>query len=311
MSTYDFAQHLALVKAESTYGTDPTVAFEDLVVLSGAPQLTPLAGNWRSREYADGLAGAKEEVLGSPHGVLALPVELAGASAAGVAPQWAALLLACGFAETIVADTSVTYAPVSASYSSCAAQVNIDGVDQEHFGVRGNAVLEGRGGEVPKLNFAMLGIRQAVAAVTQPSGTLPTVVRGKEVSGVNTTVTLAGTALCVSDFQIDLGRSPVFDDIAGCREVRVNSRAMSGRMTVDLPTIATKNLIEEALAYTRQALVLTHGVGASAGQVITITAPKVQMKPGQLANRNGVLSLPIDLVITPDSGDDEISIAIT
>ena len=55
-------------------------------------------------------------------------MELAGSGTAGTAPRYGALLQACGLSETIVASTSVTYAPVSSAFSSATIYFNNDGI---------------------------------------------------------------------------------------------------------------------------------------------------------------------------------------
>lgn len=309
MAHYDFDQYLVLVKKEVTEGTDPVPAIVDAVLCWGHPQWTPLAASYGDREIVDGLAGAKKQFLGSPHGVIQLVTELSGggdSEALDTLPQWKALMQACGFAETVTADTQVDYEPVSADYASATIRANIDRVDGKLLGARGNVVISGSAGQVPRMTFSMMGRRGAIADAAPVAGSLPTIPDGLPVSGDNTTVTLAGTSLCVSEFSIDCGRAPAFDDLAGCKTVRINRRRMSGSMTLDLPSIATKNLVEEAAAAALQALVLTHGTAG--GNIVQITMPKVQIKPGQFSDRDGVLQLPLELQITPDAGDDDIAI---
>ena len=55
--------------------------------------------------------------------------------------QYGKALKACGLAETVVANTSVTYDPVSASFSSVTIHYNIDGVRHKMTGCRGNVAL--------------------------------------------------------------------------------------------------------------------------------------------------------------------------
>ncbi|PJK29336.1 phage tail tube protein [Minwuia thermotolerans] len=306
---YDYDEYLILAKTEVTEGTDPTPAIGDAVLCVGSPQWNPLAASYGDRELVDGRAGAKKQFVGAPHATLGLSVELAAGgddAALDTVPHWAALLLACGFAQTVTADTKVDFQPVSADYGSVTIHPNIDGVDGRLLGARGNAVIEGRAGQVPRINFQMLGLRQAIAAAAQISGSLPAFAEGLPVGAVETTITIGGEAMRVSEFSIDCGRRPSFDDMAGHRGVRINRRRMSGRISLDLPTIGTKNLVEEAAAAGTQAIVITHG--ASGGDIVEITMPAVQIKTGQFTDRDGVLAMPLDLQITPSSGDDEITI---
>lgn len=307
--TYDIDQYLTLAKIESTEGTDAEPAIADAVLCVGKPQWTPLAANYGDRDYVDGRSGAKPQFIGAPHGLMTLNTDLtAGGDSEDLdaLPQWTALLRACGFAATLTADTKVDFTPVSAAYPSATIRANIDRVDGAILGARGNCVISGSAGQVPQMAFSLMGIRTAIAAADPESGSLPDFAEGLPISAGNTTVSIGGTSLCVNDFSIDCGRSPTFDDLAGCRTVRINRRRMSGRLTLDMPDLATKNLIEEAAAETLQAVVITHGTAD--GSVVVLTMPKVQLKPGVFSDRDGLLSLPLDLQITPSGSEDDITI---
>jgi hypothetical protein len=80
-------------------------------------------------------------------------VELAGSGTAGTAPAYGSILKACGFSETIVASTSVTYAPVSSSFSSVTIYYNVDGVRHKLTGCRGTFTLNGTVGDIPYIEF--------------------------------------------------------------------------------------------------------------------------------------------------------------
>ena len=56
---------------------------------------------------------------------------------------------------------------------------------------------------------------------------------------------------------------------------------------------------------------LVEGVGATAGNIVTITLPKTQYTDAPYGDRNGILTFDVGLQFNQNSGDDEISIVMT
>jgi hypothetical protein len=82
-------------------------------VLVSALEVQPLQLELKDRELILGYLGNTEMVVGQRLVSVSFDVEIAGSGTAGTAPKWSALMQACGFSETIVSVTSVTYAPIS------------------------------------------------------------------------------------------------------------------------------------------------------------------------------------------------------
>jgi hypothetical protein len=113
-------KRLLLAKIETTYGTDPTPAATDAVLVS-ALEVQPLQLELKDRELILGYLGNTEMVVGQRLVSVSFDVEIAGSGTAGTAPKWSALMQACGFSETIVASqaspTRQSAAPSKASRS--------------------------------------------------------------------------------------------------------------------------------------------------------------------------------------------------
>ena len=75
-------------------------------------------------------------------------VELAGSGTAGTAPRYGNVTKACGFSETVASNTSVTYEPISASFSSVTIHYNTDGVRHIVNGCRGSFTINASVGEI-------------------------------------------------------------------------------------------------------------------------------------------------------------------
>ena len=163
-------KRLILLESEGTYGTDPTPTGVDAVLVRDL-NITPLQSDTVSRDLVRPYLGASEQLLANTRVEVTFSVELAGSGAAGTAPRYGKALLACGMAETVVASTSVTYAPVSASFGSCTIYYNIDGVRHKVTGARGTFALGGAVGEIPTIDFTFTGIYNAPTDTALPSVT--------------------------------------------------------------------------------------------------------------------------------------------
>ena len=163
-------KRLILIEEESTYGTDPTPTGADAVLVRDL-SITPLQSDIVSRDLIRPYLGASEQLLANTRVECTFSVELAGSGTAGTAPRYGKALKACGFSETIVANTSVTYDPVSASFSSVTIHYNIDGVRHKVTGARGTFSINANVGEIPTIDFTMTGIYVAPDDSAQPTVT--------------------------------------------------------------------------------------------------------------------------------------------
>ena len=107
-------KRLILAKIEATYGTDPTPTGAEAILVRNL-EITPLEAETVSRELIRPYLGASDQLLAQTRVGINFEVELAGSGTAGTAPAYSALMKSCGLSETVVATTSVTYAPISAS----------------------------------------------------------------------------------------------------------------------------------------------------------------------------------------------------
>ena len=145
-------KRVILVEAESSYGTDPGMASADAVLVRDL-SITPQSSDVVSRELIRPYLGASEQLLANTRVECTFAVELAGSGTVATPPRYGDVLKACGLSETVVGSTSVTYAPVSSSFSSVTIHYNIDGVRHKVTGARGTVELSAEVGQIPVLNF--------------------------------------------------------------------------------------------------------------------------------------------------------------
>jgi hypothetical protein len=303
---------LALVKAESTYNTNPTPAATDALLFTEL-EVEPLSLELIERETIQPYFGNRASIVGQRSVPISATVEMAGSGTAGTAPRFGPMLKASGLGETIVADTSVTYAPVSADFSSYAMDFYIDnGSRQAIGGIRGTAELALSVGSIPTIAFSHMGIWSAPTAVARPSETYSAQASPVAVNADNTaTVSVHGFSACMTEFSLSLGTEMVFEQKAGCtKQVRLTDRKTTGSITIELPAFATKDFVAIASAQTEGTISWVHG--GTAGNIITFTAAQAAFDSPTFVENDSVthITLPFRLMPT-SSGNDDFTLAFT
>jgi hypothetical protein len=304
-------KRLLLAKIESTYGTDPTPVGTDAMLVSNM-SIQPLQLELKDRELILGYLGNREMVVGQRLVGLSFDVEIAGSGAAGTAPKWSALMQACGFSETIVASTSVTYAPVSTSFKGVTLYYFADGVRHKVTGCRGTWSMSLEVGEIPKISFEFTGIYNAPTDETQPSPTFANQANPVVVNSANTTpLKVHGYAACLESFSLSLANETPFRQLAGCtQQVMITDRKPEGEVTVEAPTIATKNFFTAASGQTLDEFSWTHGT--TAGNIVTFTAATCNLGSPEYEDSDGIIMLKLPFMPVPTSaGNNEFTIALT
>ena len=145
-------KRLLLAKTEDTYGTDSTPTGSANAILVRNLEIVPLQSDIVQRELIRPYLGNYEQLLANTRVQVTFEVELAGSGTAGTAPAYGPVLKACGLAETLVATTSATYAPVSTSFSSVTLYFLQDAIRHIVTGARGTFRLNGTVGAMkPKI----------------------------------------------------------------------------------------------------------------------------------------------------------------
>jgi hypothetical protein len=304
-------KRLILAKAEATYGTDSTPAGADAVLVRGL-EITPLEADVVSRELIRPYLGNSEQLLANTRVGITFEVELAGSGTAGTAPRFGSLLKACGFSETVVATTSVTYAPVSSSFSSATIYFNNDGVLHKATGCRGTFTMTCNLNEIPVISFTMTGIYNAPTDTVAPAATYTaqaTPVIFKE--GNTSNFSLLSYAGCLMNVSFDVANEVVHRELIGCtRQVLITNRAPAGEVVIEAPTIAQKDYFTIANNNTTGSLTFTHGT--TAGNIVAFTAQKVDLTNPSYSDSDGIQMLNLPYVAIPTSaGNDEVSLVFT
>lgn len=296
-----------LAKIETVYGTDPvpTGAANAILVTDVSPR--PMEMQTVDRALIRPFLGNSEQLPTQIYNGVEFSVELAGSGTAGTAPAMGPLLRACGFAETVSAGTSVAYAPVSTGFESLTLHVNIDGVVHKSVGARGTVAFSFKNNERPMARFNFTGLFVPVADEALPTVTLTAWKKPLPCNRTNTpTFTLHSYAALLDDLQIDMANQVVYRGLIGGAEfVRITDRKPAGSVLMEAVKVADKNWWTSIQNATNGALELVHGL--TAGNIVEVDAPNVQMYSPTYQDQDGILMLSAQMAMTPGAtGNDEL-----
>jgi hypothetical protein len=286
---------LILAKAETTYGTSAAPAGADAIRVMNDLQLNPLQMELVSRDLLYGWIGNSPRAVVQRLAQISFSFELAGSGDAGVAPKTGVFFRAAGYSQTIVADTSVTYAPIGTGYEGITINCRHGGKQHLLTGVRGEIGVELTTGQLPMGKFEGIGIYAAPSDQSDPTPTYDNQADALVVNSDNTpTVSVGGYASCFESFTFQSGRSPVFRQLAGCsKQIRIDGeRTPEGEIMIESPTITAKNFFADAVAQTDTEIEWVHGT--TAGNIITFNAPTCSLGDPTYGDSDGIemLSLP-------------------
>jgi len=295
-------KRLIVIETESTYGTDPTPDGADAVLVTNL-DITPQSSDAVSRDVIRPYLGASQQLLANTRVECTFSVELAGSGTAGTAPQYGKALKACGLAETISANTSVTYDPVSSSFSSVTIHYMIDGVRHKVTGCRGNVAITANVGEIPTLDFSFTGIYNApddsaLLTPTYANQDDPLIFK----NGNTSSFQLLSYAGALQSFSMDLGNSLTYRElIGGSKEVLITDRAVTGSVTIEAVTMATKDFFAAAVDDDAALGNLQFTHGNVAGNIVQFTSSKVDIGDVSYGDSDGIAMLNIPYTCVPDS----------
>jgi hypothetical protein len=275
--------------------------------------ITPQQSDTVSRDLIRPYLGASEILLANTRVECTFSVELAGSGTAGTAPQYGKALQACGLSETVVAATSVTYAPVSSNFDSVTIHYNIDGVRHKVTGARGTFTLNANVGEIPTIDFTFTGIYNAPDDSALPTATYANQATPLIFKNGNTdTFSLLSYSGCLQSVNMDLGNSIVYRELIGCdKEVLITDRSTSGTVVVEAPAIAQKDYFAAALTDgTLGNLTFQHGTAA--GNIVDFSSTRVDIGDVSYSDQDGIAMLNMPYTAIPSTaGNDEFSLIYT
>lgn len=304
-----------IAKIESAYGSDPTPAGGTDAIQVTNLEVTPIESDNVQAAAFQGFIGnsTRGTLVANKRVSVTFDVELSGSGTAGTAPAFGPLLKSCGLSETIIAATSVTYAGVSSSFDSATIYCFYDGTRHKITGARGTVTFNMTAGQFPVASFVMTGIYNAPDD-TALSGTFTVANQAAalEINDTNvTTATFHGvTDVRLENLDLALNNEVLYKETASSQEVLITNRTPGGTAVIEAPAVGTTDYFAKATAVATGNSSFV--IGATGGNIITLTMAQTDITGVSYGDTNGVISLSMPYLALPTtSGNDEISLAFT
>lgn len=303
-------REIITAKVEGTYNTDAVPAATDAVLVE-EPSWSNEGLRINERNPVKPTFGREQSVYGGHLRTVTFSAEIKGSGAAGTAPEVGVLLRGCGLGETVVASTSVTYAPVSTGIESITIYYYADGLLRKLTGARGSVSFTLEAGARVMGSFTFTGHDAGTTdtALVSPTydSTLPPVV-------VSAPFTFGGDSPIISSLEFDLANNVSMPaDLSasdGYGEIRITQRRPTGSIDPEAVAVATKNW-EAILTASTQSALDTGVIGSTAGNRIRVTMPSVGVVDLSPGDKEMVRIYDTTIEINESTGDDEVSIAFT
>lgn len=203
---------------------------------------------------------------------------------------------------------NVGYKPVSSNFDSATIYVYVGGdVLHKMTGCRGTFSLNATVGEIPVINFEMVGIYNAptdtaAPAVTFTNQATPQIFKAGNASAFS----LLDYSGCLQALSFDMANETVYRELIGCtRSIIITNRAPAGECTIEAPTMAQKDYFTVANDDTNGTITFLHGT--TAGNRVSMTAPKVDIANPSYSDQDGIQMLTLPYVAIPTTaGNDEV-----
>lgn len=304
-----FRKQVLLGKIESAYGTDSVPVANTNAIMLTETTFTPIEGEEVERDYYLPWLGHQGVIPVGLYARLEFSIDMAGSGAKGTAPAYGPLLRACGLAQTIVADTSVTYTPVAAGFEALSLYFNMDGVRHVLLGARGTFTIEPSPLRIPRFRFTMTGLLGAITDVALPTPTLTPWNKAKPVSKALTTMTLHGNEQVAESFSLDLGAQVEPRMLIGEESIQIVDRKTRGSAVVEATPLSVKNWFSIYQAETLAGLSFVHGTAD--GYIVEVAASNVQIGRPTYGQTQQIVNTTLPLMFVPSgSGNDDFSIIV-
>ena len=296
-----------LIKTEASYSVNSTPTGAANWIEARNVALTPMDSDKVARNIDLPYMGSSGNVTVGQWSKLSFDIAMAPSGAAGTAPKWGPLLMACGTAETVVAVTSVAYNLVSTLFSSVCGLINIDGTLHELLGMRGEVKVKMAAKGTPMLSFSFDAVYVAPTAVAVPAVTRTGWMIEEGVNAVNTTaLTINAVPLAFSALDWAFGNKVARIDLPGPqKEIAITDRVPSASATVLAPALAVFDPFALVLAGTTVTLTTTHG--SAAGKKVK-TDMNVRLIGVDYDKIEDQVAYKLTMEPTPVTGNDEITL---
>lgn len=302
---------LLLAKIQTAAGTDPVPTGAANAILLRNVTATPLSAEFVERALLRPYMGNSGQIATTQYAQIEGEVELAGSGTAGKAPAWGPLLRACGFSETVTEDTDTRYLPVSDNFERLTLHYYLDGLFHKILDARGTVSFDLTAKGIPFMRFRFMGTYQPITDGANPS--LVDYAAFQIPKGVNKQNTpawsLGAYSGCLQALNFDIANQLVWRSLIGCEGAEITNRQPTGKIALQLPSIAQLDWPTMVLDGAGNPVSITHGT--LAGNIIEIKAPASQLTNPAYSEQDNVAMLELDMNVNPGvAGNDELEIIV-
>ena len=301
-------------KTETTYNTDPTPTTSDAILVRNV-SMQPEGLRMNQRGAVRASIGQLQEVYGGQLKRITFECEVKGSGTAGTAPEIGPLLEACGMEETVVAVTSVTYAPESAAHESGTIYY-FEGGRKRHIltGCRGTVRLAVEAGGILFAYFEFVGHHTEPTDQSLPSPTydssVPRAAVGMAISVNGVTAIVAKSWEWNLNNTIALPASIAATD--GYGEILLTQRDVRGQVVIEAELDSVIDIDSLFSAGTRFAFA-SGTLGSVAGNRVVVSTPSsstyvTNTTPG---DADGLRLRTVEMAVDDSTPNQELSISFT
>lgn len=305
---------LILAKTEVTYGVSPAAGAANVVYAENV-SVKPMGQIVRGDVAKPGVGQTEGFVVGERY-EMSFEVPLAASGTEGLAPKWAPLVLSCGLAETVVADTSVTYArrvnPAAASSIEITYRVG----RRTHVlaGARGRVGLKLTANQRPMLTFTFVGLHAAPTTSNLPvqaDATWTGWQNARPIAQGRTTCSFNSEDVPLRELTLNPMDNVKFTDLPHQENVQLLGAAgWTGTFKATQPLLSDLN--PEALWLDRTIVPIAVVHEVDDGKIVTVNV-KAQLSEPSYTDEDGQEAFSVGLDAQPSAinTDDELSIVLT
>ncbi|MBF0410976.1 MAG: hypothetical protein HQM10_26770 [Candidatus Riflebacteria bacterium] len=295
-----------LAKTEVVEGTDPiptaagnAVACADVTPGYSFEQLQRLVVN---SDISDVKTLIGQEIMD-----MTIRCELKGSGTNDLPPEIAPLLKACGLTETVNDDANVQYAPTASTgtFSTATIYLYKGGLLWKANACKGNFTITENAGGYADISFQITGKFGGVSDAAVPSDAVYQTTIPVEVGSIGFSFGSFNDAV-IRGFTISSENSVQkrldVNSAKGLKGWFIAARSPKFSARIEAELEATHPFWANMRARTEEALDAT--LGTSAGNIVTVTAPKACADAIEVLDDSGILAYTISGKLLKNSGDD-------
>jgi hypothetical protein len=295
---------------QSAVGSPAVPTATDVVAVYGVTPPKMLSESLE-RGMAQNTLGNKAKFIVTKGQELEVKSELKGSGIAGTPPEIGQFLRMCRMTEIVEAGTSVTYLPNSSEEHEVGTIYFFQsGILHQLVDACGSFKIDLSAGKFGEITFKFTG--SYIAPVDMPIPDLsPLAVVPPRFAEAQ--FTFDSQSLVIQTLSIDMGNSiterPDANAVNGLRGFGITDRAPTCSFDPEAVNVADYDVFGVWASSAQKAMSTT--LGTTAGNIVGISAPKVQIITPDYGNREKILTHALSCELIKDVGDDELQLVFT